>query len=247
VATGSKLHSFAGSNATSYWINTVAFSPDGKTLASGVFMLPPSASVSLWDVTSGKQLRTLIAPVPADMPTQLARIADSTNSVSFSPDGKMLAGCGANGTIKLWQTANGSLLRTIIGHTTSGAGDIDSVVFSPDGKTIAAGSIDNSIKIWDVVSGRQLETMSADNSVRSVAFSPDGKTVASGSFGYAELWDAASGRKLRTLNGACWVAFGPDGKTLLGICAYKNIGLWHLSGDPARSGSAATPRKSTTR
>ena len=76
-------------------MNSVAFSPDGKTLASGSF------EVKLWDVASGRELRSLDTH------------SDASFSVAFSPDGKTLASAGWNFTIKLWDTVSGKELRSL--------------------------------------------------------------------------------------------------------------------------------------
>jgi ketosteroid isomerase-like protein len=99
-------------------------------------------------------------------------------SVSFSPDGRSLASGSTDNTIKLWDVASGSELRTLRGHSYY----IYSVTFSPNGRYLASGSGDHTIKLWDVASGSELRTLSGDQSwVNSVAFSPDGRYLASGS------------------------------------------------------------------
>jgi hypothetical protein len=113
---------------------TVAFSPDGRTLASG-----SSKPIKLWDVASGRELRTITGHANNNILTNVWTVA-------FSPDGRTLASCSSNNTIKLWEVASGRELRTLAGHTSS----VYSVAFSPDGRTLASGSSDNTIKLWDV-------------------------------------------------------------------------------------------------
>jgi parallel beta-helix repeat protein len=161
------------------FVCSVAFSPDGKILASGSF----DWTIKLWDVATGRELRTLqghTSPV---------------YSVAFSPDGKILASASGDNTIKLWDVATGTLLRTFKGHTYW----VYSVAFSPDGKVLASGSLDKTIKLWDVTKGTLLRTLTGHTrDVHSVAFSPDGKILASGSGdGTILLWDveAALGKR----------------------------------------------------
>ncbi|MEN3009382.1 MAG: trypsin-like peptidase domain-containing protein, partial [Candidatus Bipolaricaulaceae bacterium] len=145
---------------------SVAFSPDGRTLASG----SEDGTIKLWDVATGKDLRTL------------AGHRHAVTSVAFSPDGRTVASASRlwnDNTIKLWDVATGKELRTLAGHTDA----VSSVAFSPDGRTLASGWEDGTIKLWDVATGKELRTLAGHTSgVNSVAFSPDGRTLASGSY-----------------------------------------------------------------
>ena len=196
-------------------VTSVAFSPDGKSLASASW----DNSIKLWDASSGSLLRTLSGH------------SDSVTSVAFSPDGKSLASASYDNSIKLWDASSGSLLRTLSGHSNT----VSSVAFSPDGKSLASASYDNSIKLWDASSGSLLRTLSGHSlRVTSVAFSPDGKSLASASSDSSiKLWDTSSGSLLRTLSGhsntVTSVAFSPDGKSLASASYDNSIKLWDAS------------------
>jgi WD40 repeat protein len=156
--------------------NSIAFSPDGRTLALG-----SDATIKLWDSASGELLCTLSGDT------------DSVLSVAFSPDGRTLASGSQDYTIKLWDSASGRLLRTQRNHTDS----VHSVAFSPDGRMLASGSQDYTIKLWDSASGRLLRTLTGHiDSVFSVAFAPDERTLASGSRDHTiKLWDVSNGNE----------------------------------------------------
>ncbi len=190
----------AGSN----WVYTVAFSPDGKTLASG----NADGTIQLWNAATGQQIRP-----------PLNGHAGEDNSIAFSPDVKTLAGGDSNGTIQLWNVATGQQIRPPLnGH----AGEVNSIAFSPDGTTLASGSDNNAVQLWNVATGQLTENSVASNigQVNSVAFSPDGKTLASGNQnGTIWLRNAATGQPIgNPVTGNTGpvnsVAFSPDGKTL---------------------------------
>lgn len=194
-------------------VSSVAFSPDGQTLASGSI----DNSIGLWDVATRSKLRIF---------------EDSRNfvrSVVFSPDGKILAG-STDKTIILWDLATGKKLKTLEGHRD----DVWSVAFSPDGQMLASGSQDETIGLWDVATGSMIKTLESHKApILSVAFSPDGKMLASGDMNRAvDIWDVATWANLKTFKSDNeWVksvAFSPDSRTLL-ILNSTTIGLVDVS------------------
>jgi WD40 repeat protein len=191
----------------------VAFSSDGKTLASASY----DRTVKLWDAGSGAVMQTLEGH------------SDWVNAVAFSPNGNVLASASYDRTVKLWDAGLGAVMRTLEGHS----GSVNAVAFSPDGKQLASASDDNTVKLWHAGSGAALQTLEGHSgSVSAVAFSPDGKTLASASRdGTVKLLDADSGATLQNLEGhsgsVSAVAFSPDRKLLASASDDKTVKLWN--------------------
>ena len=200
-------------------VRSIAFSPDGKTLASGSY----DSTIILWDVKTHQ-------PIGEPLRGHL----DSVYSVTFSPDGEALASGSEDNTVILWDVAS----HQPIGQPVSGHLEIvRSVAFSPDGKILASGSEDNTVILWDVAAHQRIgQPLSGhSDSVRGVAFSPDGKTLASGSLDRTIiLWDVGTHQPIgqpmsSEVSGIYSVAFSPDGKTLASGQDYNTSMLWNLN------------------
>ncbi|MBC1297952.1 AAA-like domain-containing protein [Nostoc sp. UCD122] len=194
-------------------LNSVAFSPNGETIASASW----DHTVKLWN-RKGQMLQTLQGH------------SSRVSSVAFSPDGETIASASDDNTVKLWNR-NGQLLQTLQGHSSS----VNSVAFSPDGETIASASDDKTVKLWNR-NGQMLQTLQGhSSSVNSVAFSPDGETIASASSydNTVKLWNR-KGQVLQTLQGHSSsvnsVAFSPDGQTIASASDDKTVKLWNRKG-----------------
>ncbi|KAB8320721.1 hypothetical protein SD81_003950 [Tolypothrix campylonemoides VB511288] len=154
----------------------------------------------------------------------------AVQSVSFSPDGQMVATGSYDRTVKLWRS-DGSLITTLKGHTKP----VMSISFSPDEKTIASGSLDKTVRLWDR-NGKLIRLIQAHNSsmIFSVHFSPDGKTIATGNQdNTAKLW-GIDGRLLKTLEGhrgaVRQVSFSPNGNQIVTVSEDKTVKLWSRDG-----------------
>jgi WD40 repeat protein len=205
-------------------VASVAFSPDGKTVATG----DSNGNIYLWDVGAGTRTAVLADPTSH---------GDGVTSVAFSPDGQMLATGDANGSTYVWNVASGT--RTAV-LTCPGSIEVQSVVFSPDGKTLATGDDVNSC-LWPVGSGTPTAVLRRQGDVvdNSVAFSPDSQMLATGGTdGSTDLWDVATGTRTAVLTGPAnhaagdgvnSVAFSPDGKTLATGYYNGSIYLWDVA------------------
>jgi WD40 repeat protein len=203
---------------------SVAFSPDGRTLAStggDPADFDPErgllGEVKLWDLDRGKEKASYRGH------------GDIVFAATFSPDGKTLATASRDGTAKLWDLAAGKERFTFEDHDA----EVRSVAFSPDGKTLATAGADGTARLWDVAGGKEVRQLEVkDSAVTCVRFAPDGKTLAGGvtaggnpRFGVPggaatiALWDVATGKARPALRGhkgqVHALHFTADGKTLV--------------------------------
>ena len=234
-------------------VHTVAFSPDGQTIASASYH-----NIHLWDASTGVELRKLkghqglvraVLFLP-DRQTILSishdgtsRLWDSrtganirslkiplsaTDTVFLSPDGQIAASTAGNGIVRVWDTATWTERRN---QCVRGFGR--AVAFSPDGRTLASVADEHSAKLWDSSTGSKRRTLNGHSmDVTAVAFSPDGHAVATTSEdNTVRLWDSATGGErhrlvghLRTVNA---VAFSPDGRTIASASDDHTVRLWY--------------------
>jgi WD40 repeat protein len=192
-------------------VNAVAWSPDGKRIAS----CGQGGLLKFWDAGSGKEIASLAAH------------SGGATALTFSQRGELLATAGVDGTVKLWDVDTRKIVATFVGHL----GIVRAVAIAPDVSSLASAGDDGTVRFWDVASRRATATRwghprsrapdAADDPsrfVRAIAYSPDGLLVASGGYQVIRIWDAGSAVEKTMLSvgdgTVTALAFSPQGTTL---------------------------------
>ena len=236
-------------------IRSIAFAPDGKTLASTGG--GGAGSLCLWNPTDGKaiyrlqgriqflayspdsktlattgdKLRLFDVATGKQLLTLAKPLGSNAGPLAFSPDGKMVATAeleGAQVALVLWDPSTGKEIRRCSGH----AEDLSSIAFSPDGKTVASASEDKAVCLWETATGKELARFEGQpGELNRVVFSPDGNYLASlGDKAAIQLWDATATKQLRNLQAGgrtiLHFAFSPDGTQLASTEIGGLVRIW---------------------
>jgi RNA polymerase sigma factor (sigma-70 family) len=197
-----------------YYVGTLAFLPDGKTLLSGSGYNDPI--IRIWDPFTGREKG------------QWHGHTVDVQAIAVSPDGKIAASAGYDKAPRLWNVATGKEIRRL----GEGKELIWSLEFSPDGKMLASGG--KVARLWDVATGKQLRDIGGGD-IQQIGFSIDGKTVATrvAHDKVIRLLDVATGQELRQfgphIQDVSYFAFSPDGRTLATGDSAGPIHLWDLA------------------
>ncbi len=254
IPLGSLLYTYRGHSAL---VNAVAWSPDGRRIASGSF----DKTVQVWNAADGSHAFTYrghsgpanavawssdsrrIASGSNDKTVQVWNAADGSHAftyrghsdvvlaVAWSPDGRRIASGGVDKTVQVWDATDGSHVFTYRGH----ADVVDTVAWSSDGKRIASGSYDHTVQVWNATDGSHAITYQGHTGfVHTVAWSPDSTRIASGSDDKTvQVWNAADGSHAFTYRGhtdiVLAVSWSPDDKRIASGSFDKTVQVWNAA------------------
>jgi WD40 repeat protein len=197
----------------------LAYSPDGRRLASA----SDDRTVRVWGTASGQLLLTLKYTAQGGRLDPYGR--DVCHRVAYSPDGRLFAFGGQDGTLEVCDATTGQRILTFKAHSSW----IWGLRFSPDGRHLASASNDRTVKVWDAATGQHISTFEGQGMVQcDVAYSPDGRRLALRGPEGPEVWDMASGQRLFTLkgDGAFGLGYSPDGRRLATAGDDRIVKVW---------------------
>jgi WD40 repeat protein len=190
------------------FVESVAFSPDGKKIVSG----SQDNTARVWESATGKEIAKIIHD-------------GSVRTVAYSPDGRYVVSGSEDNTVRVWEAATGNEIARMTHEDY-----VDSVAFSPDNKYVVSGSLDKTARVWDFSTGKEIARVTHDGYVSSIDISPDGRYVVSGSEdGTARVWETNTGIEIARVKhnyGVTSVAFSQDGKFIVSGSSDGHVIVW---------------------
>ncbi len=249
AAIGTLLYRYTGHTDV---VDAVAWSPDGKRVASGSF----DTYVHVWDALTGAHHQSYTRQdghvVPVAWSLDGIYIASGSNSsaqvwnaateqvaiaytgqskavwaLAWSPDKKRIASGSADNTIQIWDALTGQNVVTCLGHTKA----VRSLSWSPDGTRLVSGSFDGTARIWDAATGAPISSYTGRfNSVWAVGWAPNGQQIATAGDKHIDVWDAASGATTMTYSSHSaqpwWLAWSPDSTRIASASKDTTVHIW---------------------
>lgn len=232
-----------------------AISPNSQLLAVSSYSyeracgggVAENSTLALWNAQRGNRIVTLVRGQAMEAyayrgqsqepPTEQDRIVgDVANAIAFTPDSRLIAAGLSNGTVRLWATDTGRVVRTLSGHRYA----VRAIAISTDGKTLASASSDQTIKLWNLQTGQLTRTINlkpADGIVHTVQMSPDGTRLATATHrNKLQLWNLSTGQIVRTFvdettNQPHWmpITFSPNSRLLATSDIDHSVKLWNAT------------------
>lgn len=230
-----------------------AISPNSALLAVSSYSYERSCSsrdnstLALWNAERGTRIITLLRGQATESfsysgqaqepPTESTRIVgDVANAIAFTPDSRQIAAGLSNGTVRLWNTSNGEVIRTLSGHRYA----VRAIAISLDGRFLASASADQTIKLWNLQTGQLIQTIRQqpnDGIIHTILISPNGQRIATATdSNKLQLWEFATGRLIRTVvDGVAGtgdrlpIAFSPDSQTLATADLDHSVKVWNAN------------------
>ncbi len=202
-------------------VYAVAYSPDGKLLASA----GRDGTARVWNVSQGKQVFVLVGHT------------NEVNEVEFAPDGQTLATCSDDGTVRVWDGHSGAPSVHLSGHV----GGSRCLAYSPDGSLLASGGEDSLVRLWDTTTGQEVAALQGHRGgISTVTFSRDGQMLASGdSKSRVKVWRVSTFSEVLTIDDLAGnvsdVEFAPDCQTIATADEDRCVNLWEVATGSLRS------------